>query len=299
MIINREVLNSKPVREERCTDIDLFEYTLETASIMNNDIILFTESIGGKGKKIIDFGAIINAIIEGLINAIKKIFRKFFAFLAELASIGSSFEIELRSFKDKIKALDKSVNIDFPYYEFTNLDEGFPPFDIYDKITKLVTPTNLQSEFALEDKRNTFRAMLLKNKESKDSDYAVTLFNFFRNGGTPNSNLTIPGNIIYDKFYTPYIDARKELSKIKKEEDNVEKNIRQIKMKIKKEISSSKFNTEDSTKSIELQRQVCTCLDLISQDLLIFYGQKLQAYKDYKLQSRKVLVCAIKACIVD
>lgn len=300
MIINREVLNSKPVREERCTDIDLFEYTLDIAKVMNNDIMIFTEGvIGGKNKKIFDFGAIVSAIIDALINALKKLFKKFLAFLAELASMGSSFEIELRRFKEKIKALDKPVVVDFPYYEFTNLENESDNKKIYDDISKLVTPANLQSEFVVKSKQSTFRNMLLNNKYSEDSDFVVALFNFFRNGGTPNNTVSIPGNIIYDKFYIPYIDARKELSKIKKEEDNVEKNMYQTKMKIKKEISF-KFDTEkDPNKSIDLQKQACTCLDLISQDLLVYYGQKLQAYKDFKVQSRKVLVYAIKACIVD
>jgi len=299
MIINREVLNSKPVREERNTDIDLFEYTLETASVMNNDIMLFTESIGVKGKKIFDFGAIVTAIIDALINALKKLFKKFLAFLADLASMGASFELELRRFKDKIKALDKPVTIDFPYYEFTNLENESDNKKIYDDITKLVTPTSLQSEFVVKSKQSTFRNILLNNKYSEDGDFVVTLFNFFRNGGTPNNTVSIPGGVIYDKFYIPYIDARKELSKIRREEDNVEKDMYQTKMKIKKEISS-KFDTEkDPNKSVDLQRQACTCLDLISQDLLIYYGQKLQAYKDFKLQCRKVLVCAIKACIMD
>lgn len=330
MIINREVLNSKPVREERCTDIDLFEYTLETASIMNNDIMLFTEAIGGgnKSKKIINFGAIINAIIDALINALKKLFRKFLAFLAELASMGSSFEIELRRFKEKIKALNKPVELDFPYYEFTNIEPGYPPFDVYDRITDMITGydikfnniiknpgsapgklVELQNEINVQEKQNVFRNMMLDPKYNTEDigDYAVKLFSFFRNNSsTPKNNVVIKGSDIYDKYYIPYIEAKKEITTLRREQDNVEKNIRQVKTKIKKEffkVDLSLFDTssanEVSTTIMNIERQILSILDLMSQDLLLFFGQKLQAYKDFKLQSRKVLVCAIKACIVD
>lgn len=328
MIINREVLDSKPVREERYTDIDLFEYTLDIAKVMNNDIMLFTESVGGKGKKVFDFGAIINAIIDALINALKKLFRKFLAFLAELASMGSSFEIELRRFKEKLKAFDKPVELDFPYYEFTNIDPGYPPFNVYDRINDMISGydskfnsimknpgsvagklAELYSEINPQEKQNVFRNMLLNPKYNTEAvaDYAATLHRFFRNNtDTPKNNVVLKGSDIYDKYYVPYVEAKKEITAIRRDQDDVEKNIRQVKAKIKKEffkVDLSMFDTsladEVSTTTLNIERQICTIVDLMSQDLLIFFGQKLQAYKDFKLQSRKVLVCAIKACIVD
>ena len=51
--------------------------------------------------------------------------------------------------------------------------------------------------------------------------------------------------------------------------------------------------------TLALQRKLCTLMDLITQDILLAYGQKLQAYKDYKLQCRKILVETIKACIIQ
>lgn len=330
MIINREVLNSKPIIDkENYTDIDLFEYTLEVASVMNNDITMFMEAgLGGGIKKAFDFKAIINAIIDALISAIKKLFSHFLAFLAQLASMGSSFEIELRRFKDKIKAMDNSFTLDFPYYEFTNISGEYPPFNVYNHITDIITYydskfneimksgsvgvpklVELQQQINLQDKQNIFRGELLgsKGNTTEYGDYATVLFNFFRNNdSTPKNNVVIPGKIVYDKFYVPYIDAKAEINKIKKEQNNVEKSIKQIKNKVNKEffsmnlsMYSDEVKEQISTTTVNIQRQLCSLVDLIAQDLLLFYGQKLQAYKDFKAQSRKVLVAAIKACIIQ
>lgn len=328
MIINREVLNSKPIIDkENYTDIDLFEYTLEVASIMNNDIDVFMEAMSGEKKKIFDFSAIINAILDALFAAIRKLFKAFLAFLAQLVSMGASFEIELRRFKDRIKAMTNSFTIDFPYYEFTNLSSEYPPFNVYQHITDIITYydtrfneimksgavgvpkfVELQQKINLQEKQNIFRADLLGSKSTESyGDYATILFNFFRNNdSTPKNNMVINGKDVYDKFYVPYIDSKGEINKIKKEQNNVEKNIKQIKNKINKnffEINLSMYApdlaSQVSNTTITIQRQLCSLVDLMSQDLLLFYGQKLQAYKDFKAQSRKVLVAAIKACIME
>ena len=48
-----------------------------------------------------------------------------------------------------------------------------------------------------------------------------------------------------------------------------------------------------------IERKLCTAIDLISQDILLMYGQKYQAYKEFKTQSKTILVETIKACIVQ
>ena len=65
----------------------------------------------------------------------------------------------------------------------------------------------------------------------------------------------------------------------------------------------NQFSTEDQSKltySIgSIQRKLLTSVDLMCQDLLLMYGQKLQAYKEFKTQSRKILVLTIKAIIIQ
>lgn len=330
MIIDKEVLNIKRENNVDYTKIDLFEYTLEVAAVMNDDISVFMEAMGSPKKKIFDFEGIINAIIDALINAIKKLFGKFLAFLAQLASMGASFEIELRAFKEKIKAFTGDVRLDFPYYEFTNLDESVPGHDIYESIEDILqfyaaqydtfisrggfavhSISELDSKIKPDYEQNKFRNRLFGRKNDFDtdcSDYAVKLNTFFRNNNdTPINGVVLSGSRIYKDFYIPYVDAKGEIRKIKREQNNIEKEIRVIKQHINKnyfDLSKiNQFSAEDQstlTASVtSIQRKLCTAVDLMSQDLLMFFGQKLQAYKDFKAQCRKVLVLTIKACITQ
>lgn len=334
MIINREVLNTKETAINSLENLDMFQYTLEVASVMNDDISSFMEAVTGNigNKKFsigFDFGKILNAMFDALWNAIKKLFRTFLAFLAQLASMGSSFEIELRQFKDRIRAFNGTVELDFPYYEFTNLGQDYPSFDVYKDIENIVE--YYKSEYdkritqggsaiflmnELDNKinpvveQNKFRNRLLGRNSNEDdcSDFARLLHEWFRNqNDTPRNNVSLDGSKIYNDFYVHYVDSRKEINQIKKEESNVDKNIKQIKNKIVREYFDltkiGQFAAEDQDKLIQsvgsIQRKVLACVDLMCQDLLLMYGQKLQAYKEFKTQSRKVLVSTIKAVIVQ
>lgn len=329
MIINREALN---IKKENTIDYntDLFEYTLELTRTMNDDICLFTEAVGNGEKKIFNFEGIINAILDALFSAIKKLFRKFLALLAQLASMGSSFEIELRAYKERIKAFTGNVRLDFPYYEYSNLGEDIPGHDIYQGIHDILefyaakystfinqggsavsAISKLESEINPAYEQNKFRNRLLGRKndfETNCSDFARLVSEYFKSGNDiPRENIVIDGSRVYHAFYEPYVDSKKEINKIKKEQNNVEREIKQVKSTINKNyFDMSKirqFAEADQstlTQSIAaIQRKLCTSVDLMCQDLLLFYGQKLQAYKDFKAQCRKILVLTIKACIVE
>jgi len=345
MIINREVLNSNYNKKESYTDRDLFEYTLEVASEMNDDISMFMEGIvdfnrSTSGKKIFDFGAIINAIFNALWEAIKKIFKQFLALLAHLASMGSSFEIELRRFKDKIQAMDKEqVKLDFPFYRFTNLDKDNCPnlrkveeivnslVERYDngfaqamKQVKAVGNKDLSgyvsykfpdleelnSRLIVDNERNIMRNYLLGGKGTDDcGDFAKRLFVLFRGSETPINGITLTGREIYNNYYLPYVNYNADVKYVKSQQAEVEKTIKNIKRKVENKFSTdpntgeASMNEQINQVRIQIQRKICTVLDLMSQDILMMYGQKLQAYKDNKLQCRQVLVAAIKACITQ
>lgn len=334
MIMNREVLLNTKQNIDSLENLDMFEYTLEVAGVMNDDISSFMEAVTGNigNKKFsigFDFGKIVSSILDALWSALKKLFRTFLSFLAQLASMGSSFEIELRQFKERIKAFNGNVSLDFPYYEYTNLSGEYPSFNVYQAIENIVEyykteydkrinqggsavylMAELDNKIEAANEQNKFRNLLFGVKDfSKDcSDYARLLNEWFRNQNTtPRNDVVLPGNIIYNNYYIPYVDSRKEINKIKKEENNVDRNIKQIKNKISRsyfDLSKiNQFATEDQDKLMQsvgsIQRKLLASVDLMCQDLLLMYGQKLQAYKEFKTQSRKVLVLAIKAIIMQ
>lgn len=334
MSINREVLLNTKQNVDSLENLDMFEYTLEVASVMNDDISSFMETVTGNigNKKFsigFDFGKIVSQILDALWSALKKLFRTFLAFLAQLASMGSSFEIELRQFKERIKAFNGSVTLDFPYYEYTNLSDEYPSFDVYKSIEDIVEYyrveydkrinqggtavypiAELDNKIAPTAEQNKFRNLLFGSKDfsTDHSDYARELNEWFRGQNTtPRNDVVLPGNRIYNDFYLPYVDSRKEINKIKKEESNVDRNIKQIKSKIQRNYFDlgkiNQFATEDQDKLMQsvgsIQRKLLTSVDLMCQDLLLMYGQKLQAYKEFKTQSRKVLVLTIKAVIMQ
>lgn len=333
MIMNKEVLLNTKHNIDSLENIDMFEYTLEVAGVMNDDISSFMEAVTGNigNKKFsigFDFGKILSSILDALLSALKKLFRTFLAFLAQLASMGSSFEIELRQFKERIKTFNGNITVDFPYYEYTNLSSEYPSFNVYESIENIVE--YYKSEYdkrinqggtaiflihELDNKinpateQNKFRNLLFGSRDfsTDHSDYARELNEWFRGQNTtPRNDVVLPGNRIYNDFYLPYVDSRKEINKIKKEENNVDRNIKQIKSKIQRsyfDLSKiNQFAAEDQDKLIQsvgsIQRKLLTSIDLMCQDLLLMYGQKLQAYKEFKTQSRKILVLTIKAVIM-
>lgn len=334
MIMNREVLLNTKQNVDSLENLDMFEYTLEVAGVMNDDISSFMEAVTGNigNKKFsigFDFGKIVSSILDALWSALKKLFRTFLAFLAQLASMGSSFEIELRQFKERIKAFNGNVTLDFPYYEYTNLSDEYPSFNVYQSIENIVEyykteydkrinqggtaiylMAELDNKIDAANEQNKFRNLLFGSKDNSTdcSDYARLLSEWFRaQNTTPRNDVVLSGNRIYNDFYIPYVDSRKEIKKIQREENNVDKNIKQIKSKIQRNYFDltkiNQFATEDQDKLMQsvgsIQRKLLTSVDLMCQDLLLMYGQKLQAYKEFKTQSRKVLVLTIKAIIME
>jgi hypothetical protein len=331
MIISREVLNAKP-KEKFNENFDIFGYTLEAVSEMNDSISSFMDDMllesVGKKRKIIDFEAIINAIIEAFINAIKKLFRKFLAFLAQLASMGSSFEIELKAFKDRIKYFNGTVKVSNAMFYFANLDDRIPPSDVFefpkgvialynDKFNDCVkTPTSaasklaeLESKIVIEDEVNKFRNYILGGRGSEAFDnFSADCFRYFRSGNDyPVNDQTLQGRDIYDHYYLPYIDSKAEIKKVEQEQRRVEKIMNVVKASIKKEnfkdpdasYRDAAYLSQLEQATAGIQRKLCTIVDLMCQDLLILYGQKLQAYKDFRIQCRGILLDTIKACIVQ
>lgn len=327
MIINRDVLNTTHTKTENITEnFNMFEYTLEVAGVFNDDISLFMESFGDGKHKVFDFEAIIKAIIDAFINAIKSLFRKFLALLAKLASMGSSFEIELRAFKERIKAFRGEVKIDFPYYYYSNLGEEYPT-DIYELIYNLIDRTDKEYNEALksmalgidkladlEAKLNPqleiakYRGMLFNTRDIySGQDFAKDVYNFFRsNNEVPFDKLTLDGSKIYNEVYEPYVNAKKEIAKIEKEKNKIERNAGKVRNIIHKDYFNANlinYDTADRQKleqsTLAIERKLCTITDLMFQDALLVYGQKLQAYKDFRLQCRKVLIATIQAVIVQ
>ena len=168
----------------------------------------------------------------------------------------------------------------------------------------------LDNKISPANEQNKFRNLLFNSRDfsTDHSDYARELNEWFRGQNpTPRNDVILSGTRIYNDFYEPYVDSRKEINKIKREENNVERNIKQIKNKISRnyfDLSKiSQFAIEDQDKLMQsvgsIQRKLLACIDLMSQDLLLMYGQKLQAYKEFKTQSRKILVLTIKAIIMQ
>lgn len=330
MIINREVLNNTKSKKESYTEnMDMFEYTLELAGNMNDDISLFMESVNISftgGKKIFDFEAILNAIINAFINAIKALFRRFLALLAKLASMGSSFEIQLRAYKEKIKAYRGDVTVHFPYYHFSNIHEGYPSFNVYEQINSIITRYDteyneimshgalsvsklgeLEGKIDVQNEQAKFRGTLFNTSSIySGTDFAKDAFSFFRsNNDMPLDQYTVTNQEVH-QYYEDYINANKEIRKIEKEKNDIEKKMNNIKGRIKKDYfkaALTNFAEADRQKveqsTVAIQRKICTIVDLMCQDILLVFGQKLQAYKDYKIQGRKVLVSTIQAIIVQ
>jgi hypothetical protein len=334
MIINREVLNTSSTIGKTVENFDMFSYTLEVASVMNDEISQFTEGVifgSDKPAAKFNFENIVSAILEALFNALKKLFRHFIAFLAQLASMGSSFEIELRRFENKLRAFDGNVEISnsIPYYEYTNISMDYPGVSVYKYIDEMVTRyiyeyNNCMSKgnssvFLVQelDKKidtnkevNMLRNRLIGNRtdERDCSDFARILHEFFRNNSSsPTYGTTIPGKRIYNDFYLPYVNSKNEIKQIKKEESKCNSEIKKIKNNIKNhsfDLSAAEKFSDDVANELvarvnSIQKKLCTIVDLASQDILLMYGQKLQAYKEFKLMARQILVASIKACIVQ
>lgn len=330
MIIDKSLLY---VKKDTISEINessnLFEYSLNALLESNNDIIrrlqeeaYIEEAWGNKKVKVFNFYAIIDAIVGAFINIIEKLIGRFLAVLVTLAGQGKSFDIEARTFADRIKNYRGEFVLN-DVWKFTNLEAGkFPATNLAnhfsDSLNKHIDNFNSavdnnksasnivlklsDTDFDIQEEVSKFRYYLLGKGYNGDviSDeiYANECFKVFRdNNDKPYDDADFNGAGVYKNFYLPYIENKKLQAQTKKDSARIQNDCRTAKKSLQKFTPNiDKFSDEEYADILSMynkvQRKVCMLFDYECRDVVTLYGAKLQAYKDsYKQQRRVIMKC--------
>lgn len=329
MIIDSSVLipSSEPTSSlESDIYFDINQFALTAMTEANNQMIMDMESgfavisESKKDKKKFNFSGILDAIVNFFCSIIKKIVGKFLALLVSIGAAGKTFELEVRAFANKIKSYNGLFTID-NMYNFTHLDandvfntELKDHFTVakmkYEQLFKtLIDKSSNAAVFMqqistgelnlnIDEARAKFRRWIL----SSDSEEAMSneiynneCYKYFRGGEDVNPGTKqLSGLDVYNNFYVPYVDNSKLKRQCEKDKKMLEKASKDASTEINNFYCiTNKFNEEDAEQIdqavMDTKRKICTLFDEECKDIIIFYSNKLQAYKDQKIQYKRVL----------
>ena len=327
MIIDKSLLHQSVVESnDNAIGFDMMNYslTIMRESMMNTKEMLLQESIITDKFSIEN---IMTSIVNAIIKVLKMILGKFLELLVKLASMGKSFELEVRAYKNKIKEFNGSIILNDSYkytYIFGDEYEKFPDNkladlmidDINDTLSRINNICSSRKSFNeirfklasfkpdIDHDINVFRAKLIGKINNfgdpmSDEMYNKECFKLFRNGQDQPSKVILTSKEIYDKIYIPYIDQRKNMDKIKKDNSRVQKNINSTISLVKKlDVDFSRFDDAQQQTLLQgitdLQTTLCTLYERKCKDIVTMYTAKLQAYKDFLIYARPWLVKAMQ-----
>jgi len=328
MIIEKSLLSQNQVQTESVSEFDMMNYSLQIMreSMNNMNLLIIQEA---EGKKLFSIKNILSSIVNAIVKVLKNILGKFLELLVKLASMGKSFDLELKKFKDKIESYNGSITFE-DAYKYTNIFG-----DSYDKYpsTKLI-------EYLVEDINNTisklkdtfdtsknksvaeikFKASNLKIDVNKDitafrykllglsssiiepmSDeiFNLNCFKLFRDNKETTGSVTYKGKEIYNDIYLPYVNQNKSIDRIKKDNARIQKDIEKS-VSVIKDMSFDLSSLDQADQQTlyqtitEIQTSLCDVYQRKCKDIVVMYSAKLQAYKDFVLYAKPWLVKVMK-----
>lgn len=336
MIMDKSLLMpvDKPVNEDASADFNMINYSLSLLNEANLEIINSMESIGiiteaDTERKMFNFDGILQAIVDAICKVLSYILGKILALLVKLGSYGKAFEIEIRAFKQKLSSYPDYLKFT-NYVEYTHINdfEDYPSKNLInllkddvnnylDKFKGLVdknkTFTQLQFELNgmkpnLDTDAAVFRYELLGLKDQRYADpmsdeiYNQECFKLFRNNKEdPYATAEISSKHM-EKIYDQYVTANKNIRLIKNENARIQKDIKKAKDSINKTaLNVSRFSLSEQQTILhsytQLQQQVCELFSRKCKDIVTMYSAKLQAYKEFQVQSRRILTQAMQKIV--
>jgi hypothetical protein len=316
--------------DESAVDFSIFSYSLSLMNEANLEIINSMESIGiiteASGDKKYNFDGILQAIVDAICNVLKYILGKILSLLVKLGSYGKSFELEIRAFKEKLTTYHGYLRFE-DYYEFTHIDdfENYPNDkivntlreDINNYIEKFKSLVNKNKTFAelqfnianikpdVDTDASVFRYELLGRKDSRYSEpmsdeiFNNECFKLFRNGqDNPYETADLTAKHLMERVYEPYVKGGSNQRRIKSENERIQKDIKKaVKSIDKTAIDVSRFSISEQQTILQsyaqVQQAICELFNRKCKDVVTMYSAKLQAYKDFQVQSRRILTQAM------
>ena len=315
--------------------LELISESENTLREMTDDIIAETflgdliDKIEEKKKynEGFSFTNMIRTIFQMFLKAINYVYTRFKALIVKI--FGGDRAIT--KYKDAIMNYDEDITIDFPYYNYTNLDSNIPNddlkilfsdeydnlseklskiADIKDKDMRIQELNRIYQELCYEEGNgnlyNKIRARIIEsNIIITEEDYANQLFRFFRDNATsptvPDSKL-YPNNI--RNALTRFLNSDRLIKLTQKQYSNMDTSAKQTCKKNKKLNADKVFNSYTPI-DYDIEYALNQVLRLESGKIskmcnliLMAYSAKLDALKEAVVQDRKILRKVISQLII-
>lgn len=322
MIIDKSLLNiSKESQSIDSFDIIQYSYNILSEASINTDLLILKES----DSIVNDFiEKIFTGIVNGIIKALKAILSAIVGVLLKLLSMGKSFELEIRIYKDKIKNYNGNISFQDSYKYTYIYGDDFDKYpdkkiinnmiddinNIIDKINKSIQSSKHAIELNQElvnihqeiTQKTSYRSQLLNSNEKEISDeiFNKKCFELFRNNSSVATNISYTGKEVYENIYLPYVEQKKMINKIKANNNDIQKELEKGTNQIKAiRINNINAQSDQEYQTLinnlqELQRVLCTYFEKNCKDIITIYATKLQAYKDSIVAAKPCLVKAIQ-----
>ena len=329
MIINKNILfageETTHYEEASMLSTNFSHYALDLMIESNTELI---KSLSESGISLNEFNGfnfekVISDITQIFCDIIDDLVNKFSDTMGKIFNIDLTFNLTAKKNIPNIESYSGDIQI-HDCYIFTNLEpDKFPDLELknnfktsinryIDEFNKAVNATKsynaIINDIALNnfDVQNTiskFRAKLLHIKDFTDpiSDdvFNAECFKIFRNGMTSTGTVNMNGKGISKFIYEPYMNTNELIKNTKKEKNFIQDSCKSAQKEISSFSSavSEKFTDYERNdvyqKMTDLQRNICDLFDKECRDVITLYGAKLQAYKDFRLQAKRIIVKAI------
>ena len=302
----------------------LFEYSIDLLRESNDNMrsMLIESSITESFD--VDFHNLFDKIISEFIDTINKIYNQFRLTMVKFFKIGGD-----DIFKKGEKVLEnykQPIKIDFPVYNYTNLDKNMPPqnvnklfkddFDILYGNIKNIAKTAKTADEASSSIRGLFqdntkdlkvanmrREIIGADKPISSKEYADKLFMYFRNNTLDGTkDLEMSGTEIYNNYYLDYLTSKEKIKMLDRDRTLVSMNAKAI-YKIIRSESVDSYNWKfDVTKDLDsafntLMKINASTAYACFQTIVFAYSIKLDAVKENYKQDRKIVATALQSII--
>ncbi len=328
MIIDKSLLNQSQVHTESAIEFDMINYSLQIMreSMDNMNLLIIQEA---EGKKLFSIENILTSIVNGIVKVLKMILGKFLELLVKLASLGKSFELEIRGFKNKIEHYNGSITFE-DAYKYTNIFgddyDNYPSTKLIEYLVDDMNNTISKVRDTFDTSKNKsakeikYKAFTLKSTAEKDiavfrhkllgltnnnfdsmSDeiFNLNCFKLFRDNKEVPGTITYKRKEIYEDIYLPYVNQKKSIDRIKKDNNRIQKDIEKSVTLIKDmnfDLSSLDLADQQTLYQTitEIQTSLCDTYQKKCKDIVTMYSAKLQAYKDFIVYAKPWLVKVMK-----
>lgn len=329
MIINKNILFAGEevthYEEASILSTNFSRYTLDLMIESNTELI---KSLSESGIMLhefagFDFEKVMSDIVQIFCNMMDDLTDKFSEIMGKISTIDLTFDSLAKKIMPSIESYPGDIQIP-DCYIFTNLEfDKFSDLELknifknsanryIDGFNKAVNATKSYNaiindisvnDFDVQATISKFRAQLLHIKDFtdpiSDDTFNAECFKTFRNGMTAAGTVNMNGKGIAKFIYEPYMNTNELIKNTKKENKFIQDSCKSARKEISSFSSavSEKFTDYERNdvyqKMTDLQRKICDLFDKECRDVITLYGAKLQAYKDFRLQAKRIIAKAI------